>query len=151
MCCFMFQTIDAAFEPECSDTKKCPANKYCRHFECFDCHHKHHECVAHEQCCDGMPCIYGRCDVKGKSSPGMYLHACIIIHRLKYRLLTGFTVLCVMILSLIQMGGNLPNMTGFPKFPKTDFKFFYFSKVLSELLKKYFGVGHSLSHGIPGF
>lgn len=63
-------TIDAIFEPECSAKKKCPSNKYCRHFQCFECHHKHHECISHEQCCDGMPCIYGRCDTKIITAPG---------------------------------------------------------------------------------
>lgn len=63
--------IDSAWkEAECNEDKKCPKNKYCRHFACYECHRKHHECIEDDQCCDEMPCVYGRCDEKPKGSPG---------------------------------------------------------------------------------
>lgn len=64
------QIVSTHFEAECNEEKKCPKNKYCRNFHCFEAHRKHHECDENDECADDMPCIYGRCDDKPKGSPG---------------------------------------------------------------------------------
>lgn len=64
------QIVSTHHEAECNEEKKCPKNKYCRNFHCFEAHRKHHECDEDDECADDMPCIYGRCDDKPKGSPG---------------------------------------------------------------------------------
>ena len=64
------QIVSTHHEAECNEEKKCPKNKYCRNFHCFEAHRKHHECDENDECADDMPCIYGRCDDKPKGSPG---------------------------------------------------------------------------------
>ncbi|XP_066928626.1 uncharacterized protein [Clytia hemisphaerica] len=64
------EIVSTYHEAECNAEKKCPKNKYCRGFHCFESHRKHHECDEDDECADDMPCIYGRCDDKAKGSPG---------------------------------------------------------------------------------
>lgn len=62
------------YEPECDDEKKCPDGHYCHMYVCVECHRSKHACTERVQCCNGMECVYGRCEDKPKGSPGAFCH-----------------------------------------------------------------------------